>query len=98
LAGGVLLFLLLLLGAAGARSARDLAAARAREALLEERIAATEARVAELRRRIARLRDDPVTLERLAREDLGLVRPGDVVLVLPPERRAAPAADLEGRP
>jgi cell division protein FtsB len=100
LAGAVLLFLLLLLAAAGARGGRDLAAARAREALLEQRIAATEERVAALRQRIQRLRDDPLTLERLAREELGMVRPGDVVIVLPPEPDAqgAPPQDPPPRP
>jgi cell division protein FtsB len=83
LAGSVLFFLVLLLSAAGLRSYRDLEAARRREALLEQKIASTEAHVAVLRRRIERLRDDPVTLERLAREELGMVRPGDVVIVLP---------------
>jgi len=29
------------------------------------------------------LQDDSVVLERLAREELGLVRPGDTVVVLP---------------
>ena len=94
LLGGALFFLLLLLAAAGARGWRDLAAARAREALLEERIASTAERVAELQARIERLRDDPLTLERLARQDLGMVRPGDVVIVLPPE----PAAGVPATP
>jgi cell division protein FtsB len=39
--------------------------------------------VEELVRRIERTRDDPVTWERLAREELGLVRPGDIVVMLP---------------
>jgi len=33
--------------------------------------------------RIESIRNDPAMLERLAREDLGLVRAGDVVIVLP---------------
>lgn len=87
LAGTVLFFLVVLLSAAGVRSYRDLEAARRREALLEQKIAATEASVAVLRRRVERLRDDPVTLERLAREELGMVRAGDVVIVLPGEKK-----------
>lgn len=34
---------------------------------------------------IQALRNDPTTIERLAREELRLVKPGEVVLVTPPE-------------
>jgi cell division protein FtsB len=34
---------------------------------------------------IQALRTDPTTIERLAREELRLVKPGEVVLVTPPE-------------
>ncbi|MCL4837495.1 MAG: hypothetical protein KJ058_06000, partial [Thermoanaerobaculia bacterium] len=64
---------------------RDLEAARARARELAAREAAAEERVALLRERIGRLRDDPLTLERLAREELGWVRPYDVLIVHPPE-------------
>lgn len=37
---------------------------------------------AKLRRELRRLADDPAVLERVAREELGLVRPGDVVFRL----------------
>ena len=76
--------LLVLLGSGAVKGWRDLHAARAREQELATRVAAAEERIALLRERIGRLRDDPVTLERLAREQLGLVRPRDVVVVLPP--------------
>jgi cell division protein FtsB len=79
---GVLL-LLVLVTAAGLRSRQELAEARAKEAELIAEAAATEARIAALEQRIARLRNDPLTLERLARQDLGLVDPADVVIVLP---------------
>ena len=82
------LFLLALLALAGGKSWRDLAAVRERERDLETRLAATRAEIAAFERRLERLRRDPVTLERLAREDLGMVRPGDVVIVLPPEDAA----------
>ncbi|HVS16737.1 MAG TPA: septum formation initiator family protein [Thermoanaerobaculia bacterium] len=75
--------LLLAIALAGARSYRDLEAARVRTAELDAEIAGAEARIVELEHRIELLRDDPVTLERLAREELGLVRPEDVVVVLP---------------
>lgn len=83
-------FALLLLAAAGLKSWRDLQAARAREATILERIRVTEASVDRLKHRIDRLGHDGVTLERAAREELGMVKPGDVVIVLPPPAVAAP--------
>ena len=79
---GVTAILLVLL-AAGVRTYRDLATQRTREAELHEQIRATEQRIEALRLRIRRLRDDPETLERLAREELGFVRPDDLVIVVP---------------
>lgn len=81
---------LLAVGAAGLRSWRDLATQRAREAELEAAIAGTEADVRRLEERIERLHDDPLTLERLARHDLGMVRPDDVVFVFPEELSGKP--------
>ena len=80
---GVVLFFVLLLATFGLRGWQDVSRARARERTLAAEVAATEARIAELRRRIERLKDDPVTLDRLAREELGMVSPDDVVIVLP---------------
>lgn len=77
-----------LLAIAGVQSYRDLAAAHAREAELEHEIEAAEERIGRLGERLDRLESDPLTLERLAREELGLVKPGDVVIVLPPESEA----------
>ena len=93
--GTAVLLALALLAVAAVKSHRDLAAARSREAALQATIAETTARIARRHSRIGRLRDDPATLERMAREDLGLVRPADVVIVLPPEETrpvAVPAA------
>ena len=80
----VVVLFLTLLGAAGLKSYRDLQAARARETQLETRIEETRRGIDRLRGRIDRLRVEPAMLERLAREDLGLVRPRDVVIELPP--------------
>lgn len=79
------LFLVVLLGTVGARSWKDLERARGRQAELTEKIEETEARIEALDRRIRRLRNDPLLVERLAREDLGLAREGDVIFVLPEE-------------
>lgn len=77
--------LLLLLAVAGFKSWRDLSVARAHETELEERIDETERSIQVLERRIERIRSDPAMLEQLAREELGWVRDGDLVIVLPDE-------------
>jgi cell division protein FtsB len=61
---------------------------RGRIAELEQRTVELERLNAELRRRIAAL-SDPTELERIARECLGMVGPGEIALVVPgsqPER------------
>lgn len=90
LLGAAVFLLLALLLTAGLKSYSDLAAAQAHEAELERQIADTRQRIDILHDRIERIKNDPVTLERLAREDLGLVKPGDVVIVLPEEGRRQP--------
>jgi cell division protein FtsB len=89
LLGAAVVLVLLAVGAAGLRSWQDLAKQRAREADLEAAIGRTEAEVSQLEERIGRLQDDPLTLERLARHDLGMVHPEDVVFIFP--------ASLSGR-
>jgi cell division protein FtsB len=89
--GATVLLVLALLAIAALKSYRDLEAARSRERLLETRIAETRSRSEKLRLRIDRLRHDPGMLERLAREDLGMVRPGDVIVELPGPGQPAPA-------
>jgi cell division protein FtsB len=85
---------LVAVGAAGVRSWHDLADQRAREAELLADIVKTEVAVRQLEERNHRLEKDPVTLERLARQELGLVRPDDLVVVFPGKpsapRRAPP--------
>jgi cell division protein FtsB len=81
--GGAVIFVSGLLLTAGAKSYRDLQIVRQREAELAVRIAASEERLEEQRHRLQLLREDPATLERLAREELGLVREDDLVFVLP---------------
>lgn len=74
-----------LLAIAGVKSYRDLARAHTQELQLAQEIGAAEGRIKILEERLQRLEKDPVTLERLAREELGWVHPDDVVIVLPPE-------------
>lgn len=81
---GVAVFVFLgLLATAGFKSYRDLALSRAEETSLEERIDETRQRIDEVQHHLDRLENDPLLLERLAREELGMVRAGDVVIVLP---------------
>jgi cell division protein FtsB len=42
---------------------------------------------ARLRDQVRRLRDDPAAIESLAREELGLVKPGEIVFILKDEKK-----------
>ncbi len=81
---GVLLVAVLLVLLADLESYRKLQAAQASAAELAAHIAETQARIDALVERRDLLLDDPTTLERLAREELTMTRPGEVVLLLPP--------------
>ena len=81
------LLALLLVAAGSVRSYRDLSASRARISQLESEIEATQQRIDELGLRIEALETDPVAVEWLAREELGLTRPGEIVLALSEELR-----------
>jgi cell division protein FtsB len=83
LLGAVILLFVALLTVAGLKGYRDLTLARANERQLATRIETTQNNIARLRGRIERLKSDPATLERTAREELGMVRPGDVLIELP---------------
>lgn len=96
--GATVVLVLALLAIAALKSNRDLQAARSRERLLTGKIAATLAESERLRVRIDRLRHDPGMLEKLAREDLGMARPGDVIIELPEAASPAPAAPLPPAP
>jgi cell division protein FtsB len=95
--GAAVVLFLLLLGVASLKSSRDLEAARGRETLLENRIHEKETSIERLHARIDRLRSDPGALERHAREDLGMVRPGDLVIIVPDGPPAAKAPRPEPR-
>jgi cell division protein FtsB len=55
-------------------------------ASVEEENKRLEREIEELRGRVERLRDDPTAVERIARDDLGLVRQSEVVFQFPPRR------------
>ena len=50
-----------------------------------------------LTQKIKALRSDPQTIEQLAREQLRMARPGDVVVTLPPEEQPE-APSMNGDP
>jgi cell division protein FtsB len=60
------------------RSSRELGVAQARLDRQQET-------VAELRREVQKLREDRLAVERIARESLGYVRPGEITFLLPDE-------------
>ena len=85
--------LLLLLGLAALGSYRDLSAARERRQTLQGEIRETRAENDELIRRIERLRSDPATLERLAREQYRMMQADDLVIVLPEDSEETPVIE-----
>ena len=93
LLGAGLLSLLALLALAGIKSYRELGAARAREAQIEEEIRAAEERRAQLTERIERLQNDPAVQAREVRRSLRWVGPGEVVLVVPEPQPGSPASE-----
>lgn len=66
----------------GERSLAD--TLRAREVILdaESNLARMKHHNAGLREQIRRLKDDPATIEAVAREDLGLIRRGEILVVI----------------
>lgn len=76
----VLLVVVLILGALSIAPMRAYLSQRERLAQLERQAERLEAHNLELERQIARLHD-PVFLERLARQCLGMVHPGEIAFV-----------------
>lgn len=89
--------LLSALGLSALKAWSDLQAARHHEHEVEARIEKARERVEGLETRVEALRDDPQALEHVAREQLGLAREGEVVIVLPDEAEA-PATETAGSP
>lgn len=90
--GATATVIVIVLLVAGLRSYRDLSIQRARESALEDRISETDERIDQLRREIELLTSDPATIERAAREDLGMARPGDIVIRLTSDEPPVEAA------
>jgi cell division protein FtsB len=78
----------------GSRGWRDVLASRREFAALKAQATAQHATVVQLRQEVQRLREGRHAVERIARETLGLVRPGEITFILPedePRRVAAEA-------
>ena len=86
----VLAVVVLVLLTLGVAPLRTLLEQRTQLAQLEHQTHELEAANVELERRILQL-NDPVYLERLARECLGMIEPGETAFVLIPKRGALPA-------
>ena len=54
---------------------------------VEREVQALRAKQAELTRTVDRLRNDPLYIEKLAREEMGMVREGETVLKFPSQNR-----------
>ena len=88
----VLSLLLFVLFLAGDRGFLQVRRQRAQVSALQAEVSALAVRNQQLETEIGRLKTDPPAVERIAREELQLVDPGDVVLVLPQgwEKRVSP--------
>jgi len=80
---GALILLLMVVTIVGERGALHLWRLRGEKSQLDEQNYRLQKTNEELRRRISRIRHDNRYLEKLAREELNLVRPGDVVYRFP---------------
>jgi cell division protein FtsB len=67
------------------------------EALTKE-VERRRAALAAMESHLQRLQDDPTAIERIAREDLGLVKPGEITFLLPREEVGTPGARPDAPP
>ena len=87
LAVGVGLALAAVLGTYGVSGALRFRAMQGEIAVAEREIAALRAQAEKLTVAIDRLRNDPAYIEKLGREEHGLVRQGETVLKFPPKSK-----------
>jgi len=75
--------LVLVLAVAGVKSWADLRVSQSRATELRQRVNEKESSVQRLEKRIHLLRSNSELLERVAREELGVVRPDEIIVILP---------------
>ena len=91
LVGGVLAVVLVVgLGVYGWRGVVRLQQMREQLETLERDNATLRQQAARLTQTIDRLRNDPTYLEQIAREEQGMVRPGDTILKFPARDKTSP--------
>jgi len=83
---GLLTVAMLLLAVFNDKGALQVRAQATRLTAIESDILKLDAENKQLTSEIQALRSDPTTIEKVAREELKLVKPGEVVLVTPPEK------------
>jgi cell division protein FtsB len=69
----------------GERGLMDLHRARRELKEIRAQVKEKQARVSALRSEVERLETDPEALERVAREELNLAKPGEIIILLPRE-------------
>ena len=69
----------------GSRGVRDVVRSQEELRELEARVVARQESVTALLREVRRLKEDRLATERIARESLGYVRPGEITFLLPAE-------------
>jgi cell division protein FtsB len=75
-------------GLVGEKGLLETVRARRHHRELSASIERLRAENAELREQARRLREDPSTIESLARKELGLIRPGELLFIVKDARRA----------
>ncbi len=95
---GLLILLLGLVTVVGERGALHLWRLRGEKAQLDEQNYRLQKINEELRQRIVRIRNDDHYLEKLAREELNLVRPGEVVYRFPTNDARASRSGMISEP
>lgn len=85
--GGAVVIIALALALYGASSLVRVLHMRGEMDAMEKDVAALRLQTEKLANTVERLRTDPLFVEKLAREDLGLVREGETVLKFPSQGR-----------
>ena len=90
LGGAGLIVVVVGLGVYGGQQVLRVRHMRGQIAAMEQEIRTLRVRTDELTRTVQRLRNDPAYVEKLAREELGYVRPDETVLKFPSAGRGVP--------
>ena len=93
---GLFILSLLILGVLGERGAFHLWRLQGEKAKLDEENYRLQKENETLRKRISMLRSDDFYLEKLAREDLNLVRPGEIIYRFPSEPKKSGDENVSG--